>query len=77
MWSKLGIGPGYMAHHILERDPVITYEGLDFSDVLHQRRPQETLCDLMSRVPLTEADLMAPCVGPPRISKRPQAIISI
>ena len=30
---ELGLGPGYMARHILERNQVITYEGLDFSEV--------------------------------------------
>lgn len=30
---ELGIGPGYMARHILERNQTITYEGLDFSEV--------------------------------------------
>ena len=29
---ELGLGPGYMARHILEREPSINYEGLDFSD---------------------------------------------
>ncbi|MEN3376395.1 MAG: hypothetical protein V7604_1750, partial [Hyphomicrobiales bacterium] len=29
---ELGIGPGYMARHILERNPVVSYEGVDFSD---------------------------------------------
>src|ERR1700759_4428376 len=33
---ELGIGPGYMARHILERDQTITYEGLDFSEVFFE-----------------------------------------
>jgi ubiquinone/menaquinone biosynthesis C-methylase UbiE len=30
---ELGLGPGYMARHLLERNPTISYEGLDFSEV--------------------------------------------
>src|ERR1700744_4983970 len=30
---ELGMGPGYMARHILERNADFTYEGLDFSEV--------------------------------------------
>ena len=30
---ELGLGPGYMARHILERDANLSYEGLDFSEV--------------------------------------------
>ena len=30
---ELGIGPGYMARHILERNEKISYEGVDFSEV--------------------------------------------
>ncbi len=29
---ELGLGPGYMARHILERNPGLSYEGLDFSE---------------------------------------------
>lgn len=39
---ELGIGPGYMARHILERNRAISYEGVDFSQVflrLPGRRP--------------------------------------
>jgi hypothetical protein len=37
---ELGLGPGYMARHILERQPTLRYEGLDFSDV-SSRWPNE------------------------------------
>ena len=30
---ELGIGPGYLARHILERNEMISYEGVDFSKV--------------------------------------------
>jgi len=30
---ELGLGPGYMARHLLERNPTLSYEGLDFSEV--------------------------------------------
>ena len=29
---ELGLGPGYMARHILERNRGLSYEGLDFSE---------------------------------------------
>ena len=31
---ELGIGPGYMARYILERNDEVTYEGVDFSDAM-------------------------------------------
>ena len=37
---ELGLGPGYMARHILERNASITYEGLDFSP----KRPSAPPC---------------------------------
>jgi trans-aconitate methyltransferase len=46
---ELGIGPGYMARHLLERNPVISYEGLDFSEVFFEIA-KETIGDLMHRV---------------------------
>ena len=71
---ELGIGPGYMARHILERDATITYEGLDFSDAFFQVA-RETVGDLMQRVTLTKADLMDQD-WPAKLSRRPDAIIS-
>lgn len=71
---ELGIGPGYMARHILERNPVITYEGLDFSDAFFEIA-RETVGDLVYRVTLTKADLMDQD-WPSKLSKRPGAIIS-
>jgi SAM-dependent methyltransferase len=71
---ELGIGPGYMARHILERDQQITYEGLDFSDVFFQVA-RETLGDMLHRVTLTKADLMNQS-WPKNLTKRPGAVIS-
>jgi len=71
---ELGIGPGYMARHILEREHVISYEGVDFSDVFFEVAKQ-TIGDLMPRVTLTKADLMDQR-WPERLSRAPGAIIS-
>lgn len=71
---ELGIGPGYMAHHILERDAGISYEGLDFSEVFFEVA-KNTIGPFMPRVTLTKADLMDQH-WPKRISRQPAAIIS-
>jgi SAM-dependent methyltransferase len=71
---ELGIGPGYMARHLLERNPTITYEGLDFSEAFFEVA-RETIGDLMHRVTLTKADLLDQS-WPERLSKPPGAIIS-
>ena len=71
---ELGIGPGYMARHILERNQTITYEGLDFSEVFFEVA-RETVGDMLHRVTLTKADLMNQS-WPKALSKRPGAIIS-
>jgi SAM-dependent methyltransferase len=71
---ELGIGPGYMARHILERNSVISYEGLDFSEVFFEIA-KETVGDFMHRVMLTKADLMQQS-WPKKLSKTPGAIIS-
>src|SRR5436305_7090294 len=71
---ELGIGPGYMARHILERNPVVSYEGVDFSTAFFAIA-KETIGDLMHRVTLTRADLTDQ-KWPKRLSKTPGAIIS-
>ncbi len=71
---ELGIGPGYMARHILERDQTISYEGLDFSEVFFDIA-RETIGGMLDRVTLTKADLMDQS-WPERLSKAPGAIIS-
>ena len=71
---ELGIGPGYMARHILERHQTITYEGLDFSEVFFEIA-RETVGDVLHRVTLTKADLMNQG-WPQKLSKTPGAIIS-
>ena len=71
---ELGIGPGYMARHILERNGEISYEGVDFSEVFFEIA-KETVGDLMHRVTLTKADLMDQD-WPRNLSRTPGAIIS-
>ena len=71
---ELGIGPGYMARHILERNPTLSYEGLDFSDVFFEVA-KETIGDLAPRVTLTKADLMDQS-WPKNLIQQPGAIIS-
>ena len=71
---ELGIGPGYMARHILERDRTLSYEGLDFSDVFFGVA-RETLGGLAPRVVLTKADLMDQN-WPQNLSRQPGAIVS-
>jgi SAM-dependent methyltransferase len=71
---ELGIGPGYMARHILERNEKISYEGVDFSEVFFEIA-KETVGDLMHRVTLTKADLMDQS-WPQNLTRTPGAIIS-
>ncbi len=71
---ELGIGPGYMARHILERNGKISYEGVDFSQVFFEIA-KETVGELMHRVTLTKADLMDQS-WPQNLTRRPGAIIS-
>lgn len=71
---ELGIGPGYMARHILEQTETLSYEGVDFSDAMFGIA-KENIGDFMGRVTLTSADLLDPG-WTKRLSKRPGAIIS-
>ena len=71
---ELGIGPGYMARHIVERYDDITYEGVDFSDEMFDIA-RETIADLMARVTLTSANLLDPS-WPSKLSRQPGAVIS-
>jgi SAM-dependent methyltransferase len=71
---ELGLGPGYMARHILERQPRVSYEGLDFSDVFFDVA-RRTIGGFMPRVRLTKADLMDQA-WPQALSRQPDAIIS-
>ena len=54
---ELGLGPGYMARHILERQLALRYEGLDFSAVFFEVA-KRTLGKMESRVTFTKADLI-------------------
>ena len=71
---ELGLGPGYMARHILERNASISYEGLDFSEVFFEVA-KKTIGTFMPRVTLTKADLMDQN-WPKNIANQPGAIIS-
>jgi SAM-dependent methyltransferase len=71
---ELGTGPGYMARHILERNDLISYEALDFSDEF-LTIAKETIGDLTHRVTFTNADLMDQR-WPEKLGKTPDAIIS-
>ena len=71
---ELGIGPGYMARHILEQNDEVTYEGVDFSDAMFDIA-RETIGDLMARVTLTSADFLD-ISWPSNLSQRPGAMIS-
>lgn len=71
---ELGLGPGYMARHILQREPALRYEGLDFSTVFFAVA-KRTLGELESRVTFTQADLTDPS-WPARLARPPHAIIS-
>jgi len=71
---ELGIGPGYMARYILERNDTISYEGVDFSKPFFEIA-KETIGDLVHRVTLTFADLTDPN-WPHRLARTPGAIIS-
>lgn len=71
---ELGLGPGYMARHILQRNPVISYEGLDFSDVFFDVA-KKTIGSYMERVTLTKADLTEQ-EWPLLLSQQPGAIVS-
>ena len=71
---ELGLGPGYMARHILERNPGLSYEGLDFSEVFFDVA-RKTIGRYMPRVKLTKADLMDQA-WPHSLSRQPGAIVS-
>ena len=71
---ELGLGPGYMARHILERHLKLRYEGLDFSAVFLEVA-KRTLGELEARVTFTQADLIDQS-WPTRLTHPPHAIIS-
>jgi SAM-dependent methyltransferase len=71
---ELGIGPGYLARHVLQRNRLLTYEGLDFSDAFFAVA-RETLGALIDRVILTKADLHQQ-TWPSRLARPPGAIVS-
>jgi SAM-dependent methyltransferase len=71
---ELGLGPGYLARHLLDRQPDITYEGVDFSDAFFEIA-KKTIGKHLPRVTLTKADLVDPG-WPKTLSRQPRAIIS-
>jgi SAM-dependent methyltransferase len=71
---ELGLGPGYMARHILARNKALQYEGLDFSEAFFEVA-KRNLGDQTARVTLTKADLMDQS-WPTSLARQPHAIIS-
>jgi SAM-dependent methyltransferase len=71
---ELGIGPGYLARHLLQRNQAISYEGIDFSEVFFNVA-KEIVGDLMHRVSFTKVDLVDQD-WPKSLTKTPGAIIS-
>ena len=71
---ELGLGPGYLARHLLERQLEITYEGVDFSDAFFAIA-KKTIGRHFPRVTLTKADLLDQN-WPKALSRQPRAIIS-
>ncbi len=71
---ELGIGPGFMARHILSRRPALSYEGVDFSTAMFDVA-RDVLGPLSRQVTLTQADLTTPD-WPEKLVRRPDAIIS-
>jgi SAM-dependent methyltransferase len=71
---ELGLGPGYMARYILQRDETLRYEGLDFSAAFFEVA-KRTLGELTARVTFTKADLMDQS-WPTCLARPPHAIIS-
>jgi SAM-dependent methyltransferase len=71
---ELGLGPGYMARYILERNQYFSYEGVDFSEVFFDVA-KKTIDEYMPRVRLTKADLTEQS-WPKSLSRQPGAIIS-
>lgn len=72
--AELGIGPGYLADHLLARMPRITYEGLDFSAAMLDVA-RGNLSSHLGRVVFTQADL-TDADWTARLSGRPGAIVT-
>jgi SAM-dependent methyltransferase len=71
---ELGVGPGYLARHILQRHRTLRYEGLDFSAAFFEVA-KRTLGELEARVTFTKADLMDQS-WPTCLARPPHAIVS-
>lgn len=71
---ELGLGPGYMARHILDRNDRVSYEGLDFSKAFFDVA-RNVIGASLPRLTLTLADLMDQS-WPGKITQPPGAIIS-
>jgi len=56
---ELGSGPGFLARHILEASPSITYVALDFSSAMHSLA-EKHLGALADRVQFLEVDFKSP-----------------
>ncbi len=71
---ELGIGPGYLAAHILERDLNIYYEGLDYATPMLDIAAKRNAA-YKDRLVFTQADLTSDNWGD-QIQKQPDAIVS-
>jgi SAM-dependent methyltransferase len=71
---ELGIGPGFLAHHILDNLPDITYEGLDFSKSMLEIAKKRTEKH-KKRIDFIQADLLTKA-WKKRLKKTPGVIVS-
>ena len=71
---ELGIGPGFLAKHLLERLPKMTYQGLDFSQAMIEIASKRT-AKYLNRIHFTQGDLIKePWIK--KIKNIPNAIVS-
>ena len=71
---ELGIGPGYMAEHILSNCKDVIYEGLDFSEAMIEIA-KERLQSISKRIQFTQTDL-TDHTWIKQVKTKPQNIIS-
>lgn len=71
---ELGIGPGYLAEHLLRNLADITYEGVDFSTPMFELAATR-LASHQSRIKFTQADLVHDDWGA-KVSRPVGAIVS-
>ena len=71
---ELGIGPGYLANHLLSNHDNIQYEGLDFSESMLEIAKQRNTA-FVDRMVFTRADLINE-VWINKIINRPNIVVS-